>query len=251
MSTTEPEGLPQNSSGTDGAWRRGRWTALELALLVELLPERSLEDISVRLRRPVETVRAAIRRVCERPMDASAPRETLLDEELERLQRVLLLHSDDDAPWVVGRTHASIRSILNELRRQRRGEPFSAPEQRLLRERYGRHADFDLARVLGRDADEIAVEAARLCLGKDRRTELPRPARMPRWTEEEVELLRREFSIRATREIARQLGRTTQSVSSKAKQLGLRKSVDRLRSAGRGAAVTRHRGSTDAGGPAD
>ena len=57
--------------------------------------------------------------------------------------------------------------------------------------------------------------------------------RMPRWSHEELEALRREYPVESNLEIARRLDRSVKSVVSKAHNLGLKKSSERLRRMGR------------------
>ena len=55
---------------------------------------------------------------------------------------------------------------------------------------------------------------------------------MPRWTEAEVELLRKRYPTRSNLEVASELGRSVKSVVSKAHGLKLRKDEQRLREMG-------------------
>ena len=57
--------------------------------------------------------------------------------------------------------------------------------------------------------------------------------KMPRWTQEELDLLKREYATQSNLEIAQRLGRSVKSVVSKAHHLGLKKSTERLRDMGR------------------
>jgi len=57
--------------------------------------------------------------------------------------------------------------------------------------------------------------------------------RMPRWRMEELEFLQEVYATLPNLEIARRLGRSVKSVVSKAHQLSLEKSADRLREMGR------------------
>jgi len=56
---------------------------------------------------------------------------------------------------------------------------------------------------------------------------------MPRWKAEELEILKGTYSSQSNIEIARQLGRSVKSVVSKAHQLRMKKSSERLREMGR------------------
>lgn len=101
---------------------------------------------------------------------------------------------------------------------------------------YGTHSDEDVATELkklfpswGYTVARVKREAARLCLGKDKRIF---PQRMPRWKSQEVQSLHELYPTEGNEEIARLLGRTIKSVVAKAHNLGLKKDASRLREMG-------------------
>ena len=96
---------------------------------------------------------------------------------------------------------------------------------------YGRRSDRELAKHFGVTISHIEDTAHSLALGKDKATFKGR--RMPRWTEAQIAMLIDLYADTDNLEIARRVGRTVKSVSSKAHQLDLRKSRDRLRAMGR------------------
>lgn len=100
-----------------------------------------------------------------------------------------------------------------------------------LKERYGTTDDATLAKELGISVAEIEFLATQLALGKDKRHF--KNQRMPRWTASELDKLRDLYPSTPNVEIARQLGRTTKSVVSKAHKLGLKKTAERLEEMGR------------------
>lgn len=101
----------------------------------------------------------------------------------------------------------------------------------MLRRTYGAESDSKIGKRLDRQAADVAAKAVELALAKDRR--LFRGTHMPRWTEEEIRFLRREYAATSNVGIARRLGRSAKSVASKGRSLGLEKSDERIVEAGR------------------
>ncbi len=104
-------------------------------------------------------------------------------------------------------------------------------DRRFLKSRYGRTSNRNLARHFKCSAFEVAEEARRLALSKDKAKFKVR--KMPRWTEKDVARLRELYPTTPNIEIALALGRSRKSVDSKAHLLGLEKSPARLRAMGR------------------
>jgi hypothetical protein len=100
-----------------------------------------------------------------------------------------------------------------------------------LRRSYGRQTNAQIARRLHKSRSEISVKASELALAKDKRA-FP-GSKMPRWSADELELLRSLYPIMPSIQIAKRMGRSLKSVSSKGVALGLRKNVGRLREMGR------------------
>lgn len=111
--------------------------------------------------------------------------------------------------------------------------PSRVPLEKLrrIRREYGSTSDAVLARRLRLPVAVVRAEAERARLGKCKRT-FPGHRRMPRWTEDEVDLLRRLYATTPNVEIARILERTSVSVATKAHHLGLAKAPERLREMG-------------------
>ena len=110
-------------------------------------------------------------------------------------------------------------------------KPWSVDEIRSLRRQYSRTGDADLARLFSCSEDEIRTKAEELALSKDKRTFKGRP--MPRWTEQQIEELRRDYPNTPNVELARRFRRSVKSVNSKAHGLGLKKDPARLAEMGR------------------
>lgn len=105
-------------------------------------------------------------------------------------------------------------------------------ELRKLRRIYGSRTDARVARALGRSIKDVQARAAELALAKDKAT-FPGTRPMPRWTDDQLALMRRLYPTTPNVEIARQLGRSLKSVVSKGCALRLRKDGARLIEMGR------------------
>lgn len=102
---------------------------------------------------------------------------------------------------------------------------------RRLRKLYGMRTHAEVARLLGKSQREISAKAADLALAKNR-GRFP-GVLMPRWSKDELRLLRRLYPTTSNTEIARRLGRSVKSVSSKGAALGIKKTETRLETMGR------------------
>ena len=93
------------------------------------------------------------------------------------------------------------------------------------------------AGVFERSLESIEEQAVLLALAKDkaflRRIDQKSVTRMPRWTDQELDVLRELYPLLPNLEIAQELNRSVKSVVSKAHNMGLRKDPKRLREMGR------------------
>ncbi len=227
------------------ALRRGNWSVQELERLRELLPRRGVEATATLLRRsPASVQRKAmdLLRVPPRRGDWTDSDDSLLRDSWGAVELRLL-------SAMLGRTPLDVRRRAAVLRAQVCTGSWSRLERQRLKELYGTRRDDDLEVCLSRPCQEIAAMAAQLCLAKDKRFAAREvasrrddplfamaaapPARMPRWTTEEIELLRRLYADRDNLAVARALGRTVTSVANKANLLGLKKSPHVLTDIGR------------------
>ena len=107
---------------------------------------------------------------------------------------------------------------------------WTADERVILRRLYARTSDKVIAEHFGTSVEDVAQEAGRLALSKDKRVFKGQP--MPRWTDEDESRLRELYETHSNREIARILGRSASSVKLKGARLGLFKSQLRRAIAG-------------------
>ncbi len=235
MSRRPREGGGGSGAEDGGGLRSGRWSSLELIRLRERFPTTAPERLARQLGRSVEAV---IRRgllLCAPSEPVSAPWGAY-DDQLVR--DALGVHDEATIAALLGRDLARLRARLDELSRAPRRGAWSRDELRFLQRAYGTRHDEAIALGLGRSVEDVRSRATELALGKDkaepRLVVLPNsPRRMPRWTVAELAELRRRYPEEDNLTIARALGRSVQSVTSKASELGISKSAAALRRMGR------------------
>lgn len=226
-------GDPEASCEERGAGKRGRWTPEELRRLEDLYGRRDDATIARELGRTVAGVRAQAQKLfAER--QRSGPWSA---EETERLKEYIGASSTDVIARIFGRHPREVNEHIEALDAKLRTGDWTRDEVQRLRQLYGRRMDQDLARILGRPIEEIQEKAIEYALRKDkafvRKLEGTSATRMPRWTEQELQVLREVYPLRPNLEIAHQLKRSVKSVVSKAYHLGLKKDPERLREMGR------------------
>lgn len=223
------------------AMRRGNWSVQELERLRLLLPRRGVNDTAQLLRRSPDSVR---RKAVD--LLASPPCKTAwsADDDL-RLRRSWGVLEPRLLGLLLGRSAAEVLRRIGQLRGRLGSGPWTRRELLELKDLYGTRTDDDLEVALLRPRAEIAAVAAQLCLAKDKRFRKAAMARagtkaMPRWTDEQVAMLRRLYPDLDNLEVARQLGRTVASVANKAHQLDLHKSPELLARIGRDNVIVRY-----------
>lgn len=214
--------------------RRGRWSQVEVARLRELYGLRDDKAIARELDRPV----ASVRRMAEQLYPLGRVEGPWTSEELERLRRYLGAASHESLARILGRTVEEVQQQVRELRRTQRNEPWNQEEISEFKKLYGTRSDEDLAVVFGRSLQGIQAQAEELRLAKDKAflrklRGAASATRMPRWSAEEIRILRTMYTTESNLDIAQRLERSVKSVVSKAHNLGLKKSPERLQEMGR------------------
>lgn len=229
--------------------RKGRWSQVEIALLKDLYGLRELRAIARELNRSEESVQ----RKAESIFRTARRTGPWTSGEVEDLKRYLGLNGPEVIARILGRTRAEVEAQIQELGRVQRDVEWSRDEVQQFRRVYGTRSDEDLRLIFGRSVESIQAKAAELRLAKDKafikRREGKGATRMPRWEQEELELLRKIYPGTSNLEIARKLQRSVKSVVSKAHHLGLKKAPERLKRMGRENVSLRYAGQNgEAGG---
>ncbi len=157
--------------------------------------------------------------------------------EVENLKRYLGATTPEIIARVLGREVGEVEERILELGRICRGGGWTREEIVELKRIYGTRTDDDLSRIFGRSVTAIEEAAEEHALAKDkafiRRLAGEASTHMPRWSNDELEILRQEYPFQPNLDIAKKLNRSVKSVVSKAHNLGLKKSPQRLREMGR------------------
>lgn len=232
--------------------RRGRWSQLEVARLRELYGLRDDKAIAREMNRPL----ASVRRMAEQIFPLGQVEGPWSAEDTDRLRRYLGAASLESLARVLGRTVAEVEARVRDLRRIQRAEPWTPEETSEFKKLYGTRRDEDLAIIFGRSLEAIRAQAEELRLAKDKAflrklRGASSATRMPRWSADEIRILREMYTTESNLDIAQRLERSVKSVVSKAHNLGLKKSAERLQEMGRENVSLRYRTRSEGGGEPD
>ena len=223
--------------------RKGRWSQSEIAKLRDLYGLRDERAIARELKRSP----ASVRRMAESIFRSASRTGPWSAQEVKQLKHYLGASSAEVIGRILGRDPSEIESKILELGRlQQPQKRWTRMETQRFKRIYGTRSDEDLGVIFGRPVAEVVRHARILCLAKDkafvRRRDGKGATRMPRWSEDELELLRRDYARGSNIDIAKRLGRSVKSVVSKAHHIGLKKDPERLREMGRQNVSLRYNG---------
>ena len=238
--------LPVSPPWKTGAGRRkGPWSQAEIERLKRLYGMKPDGVVARELNRSVESVRRMARRV----FSGDAVSGPWTASELDALKNYLGAASLETISLVLRRPEEEIRRKVESLKAEIKSKPWTPADLQVLKRLYGTRTIQDLLLILGRPESDIEAKAAEVCLAKDKGFQRRRGegsgVKMPRWTPDHVEHLRKLYPDRPNLEIAKVLGRSVKSVVSKAHDLSLKKSEVRLRDMGRENVEVRYSGSRD------
>jgi len=236
-------GENDSRSGSRPGARKGRWSQAEIAKLKDMYGLRDERSIARELKRSS----ASVRRMAEAVFRSAARNGPWSAQEVKMLKRYLGATSSEVISRILGREQGEVESKIMELGRiQQPNARWTRAETLRFKRIYGTRSDEDLGVIFGRPVEEVARYAARLCLAKDKaflkRVSGEGATRMPRWSDEELNLLRELYPSSANMEIAKRLGRSVKSIVSKAHHIGLKKDPERLREMGRQNVSLRYNG---------
>lgn len=167
------------------------------------------------------------------------------EEEVDKLRRYLGAANDETIARILGRTAPEVAERIRELRRVQREAPWTQEELSEFKKLYGTRRDEDLVVIFGRPVEAIRDQATELRLAKDkaflRKVRGTSATVMPRWSDAEILILEEMYQTESNLDIAQRLDRSVKSVVSKAHNLGLKKSVERLQEMGRENVSLRYR----------
>jgi hypothetical protein len=214
--------------------RKGRWTRAEIDRLKDMYGLRPEPAIARELGRTTSSVR----KMAEELFRGARKNGPWTAQEVQELKRYLGATAPEVIARILGRDPTEVRHQIFELGRIQQPGRWSREEVLRLRRLYGTRSDEDLALIFGRSVEAIGRIARKYCLAKDkafakRLAGQGGATKMPRWSDEELELLREMYPDRPNLEIAQRLNRSVKSVVSKAHHLKLKKDLERLQEMGR------------------
>lgn len=210
--------------------KRGRYTKQDRALIREQFGQRDTELLARQLGHTPDSVRAEASKAFPRL------KGTWSDADFDTLRSRAGRASIEDVATSMGRSAEDVKQKLAELARTaNRRSPLSNAEVIDFRRRYGRATEEELRAAFGLSAAAVNALAATYRLAKDKAflATLQVDTKMPRWNADEIEKLKKLYPTLSGLQVARELGRSVKSVVSKAHQLGLRKTPQRLARMGR------------------
>lgn len=221
--------------------RKGPWSHRELEIIKQFYGKMSEQSLARRLNRPLPSLRARLKRIYDDPARRTGP---WLPSELAELRELLGRAQVAVIARRLRRSPLDVAQRIEQLQRRIREHPWTSDEKQRLKRDYGSRSDYDLALILGQPVEAIRRMAEELRLAKDKtflhRAEGVEHVRMPRWSAEQIERLRAMYPVHSNEEIARAIGRSVKAVVSKANDLELKKSSERLREMGRENVRLRH-----------
>jgi len=201
--------------------------------LRELYGLRDDEAIAKEMCRPVESVQ----KMAEQIFATAQRTGPWTTGEVERLKQYIGASTPEVIARVFGRPVEEVQYQIGEMSRMKHSGSWSQDEVVAFKRLYGTRTEADLAVVFGRTEESVQRLATKLCLAKDkafvRKRRGTASTKMPRWSDEEIVQLREMYGTHSNLEIAQALERSVKSVVSKAHNLGLKKSSDRLQQMGR------------------
>lgn len=221
--------------------RKGPWSHREHELIKQHYGKISDQALARRLNRPLASLRTRLVRLFDGKPRRTGPWQP---SELQELKDLLGRADLEVIARRLRRSQSELENRIELLRGSVKAHPWTSEEKQQLKRDYGSRTDRVLSLILAQPVQEIAAMAAELCLSKDKtflhRAEGIEHVRMPRWSEEEIQRLRELYPDHRNEDIARILNRSTKSVVSKAHDLELKKSKDRLREMGKENVRLRH-----------
>jgi|FLOH01.1.fsa_nt_gi hypothetical protein len=222
-----------NQQPAQNGKRKGRWSFPEIEKLRRLYGFKSDVQIAKELNRTVQSVRRMVGKVFEGELKIGP----WTAKEIRELKNYFGAADVDIIARILRRSEIEVGRKIMELQGHIRERPWTSKDVQQLKRFFGTRDSKDVSVILGRPIHRIEVKAEELCLAKDkgfqRRRGSGAPVRMPRWRPEEIELLCKLYPNEDNLAIATRLKRTVKSVVSKAHDLKLKKSENRLREMGR------------------
>lgn len=212
--------------------RRGRWSQAEIARFRETFGLRDDASVARELNRSVNS----IRKMADQIFNGPARTGPWTAGEVKNLKNYLGATTPEVIAKILSRSVEEVQRQIIDLGRIEGSDTWGQEEGAELKRLYGTRSDNDLSLIFSKPVEVVRKEAARLCLAKDkaflRKVTGEATTRMPRWTQEELDVLKELYPLEPNLSIAKQLHRSVKSVVSKAHNMGLKKKAERLQEMG-------------------
>jgi hypothetical protein len=217
--------------------KSGQWAQPDIGSLTRMYGSVKLTEIARKIGRPLASVNKMVAKLFPESTEKSNTPWGALD--VARLKKLYgSVGTVDQWARILKRPVSEIERKIKSFETEVQERPWTRESLAAIKKFYGSRTNIDLELILGMPAKQIEEKAAELSMAKDKKFSsstigTSTGTRMPRWTAEDVETLKRMHGTASNSEIAQHLGRTTKSITSKANSLGLYKTAEHLRQMGR------------------
>ena len=217
--------------------KTGQWAQPDIGSLTRMYGSVKLTEIARKIGRPLASVNKMVAKLFPESTEKSNTPWGALD--VARLKKLYgSVGTVDQWARIFKRPVSEIERKIKSFETEVKERPWTRESLATIKKFYGSRTNIDLELILGMPAKQIEEKAAELSMAKDKKFSsstigTSAGTRMPRWTAEDVETLKRMHGTASNGEIAQHLGRTTKSITSKANALGLYKTAEHLRQMGR------------------
>ena len=222
---------------TDKPVKSGKWSQPDIGYLTRMYGSVKLAEIARKVGRPLASVNKMVAKLFpESDAKSSSPWSAA---DVARLKKLYgSVGTVDQWARIFKRPVSDIERKVQGLEAEVKERPWMRESLATVKKLYGSRTNVDLELILGMPEKQIEAKAQELCMAKDKKfssstLNVSTGTRMPRWTAEDVEVLKRMHGTASNSGIAQHLGRTTKSITSKANALGLYKTAEHLRQMGR------------------
>jgi hypothetical protein len=217
--------------------KTGQWSAPDTSMLKRMYGMCKRTKIAQKVGRPLASVNKMVAKLF--PESTENNNKPWTASEVAKLKN-MLGSEGDEVQWarIFKRSVADVERKIIGFQSDVAERPWTRESLADLKRLFGSRSNFDLTLILGMPEKQIVAKAQELRLAKDKKfcsstNDSERTTKMPRWSSEDIETLKRLHPITPNTELAQRLNRTTKSITSKAASLGLKKQPEHLRKMGR------------------
>ena len=217
--------------------KSGQWSQPDIGYLTRMYGSTKLAEISRKIGRPLASVNKMVSKLFPDSTENSNTPWGATD--VARLKKLYgSVGTVEQWARIFKRPVLEIERKIKSFGTEVKERPWTRDSLATIKKLYGSRTNIDLELILGMPARHIKEKAVELSMAKDKKFSSSSigdsaGTNMPRWTAEDVETLKRMHGTASNSDIAKHLGRTTKSITSKANALSLYKTPEHLRQMGR------------------